>query len=131
MTRRLITTGSPFERDFAYSRALVAWPWCFVAGTTGYDYAAMTMPEDAGEQAANALATIARTLEEAGFAMADVVRVQTTVTEAEHRHAIAPALRAAFADIRPPATLVVAGLAEPAMKVEIEVTALARAADSA
>lgn len=123
MTRRLISTGSPFEDEFAYSRAVVAGDWCFVAGTTGYDYARMAMPEGAAEQAMNALATIAATLAEAGFAMADVVRVQYTVTDAELRHAIAPALRAALGDVRPAATMVVAGLIAPEMKVEIEVTA--------
>ncbi|MDT8345241.1 MAG: Rid family hydrolase [Thermohalobaculum sp.] len=123
MTRRLISTGSPFEDEFAYSRAVVAGDWCFVAGTTGYDYTRMAMPEGAAEQAANALATIAATLAEAGFAMADVVRVQYTVTDADLRHAIAPALRAALGEVRPAATMVVAGLIAPEMKVEIEVTA--------
>ncbi|MEM7499443.1 MAG: RidA family protein [Pseudomonadota bacterium] len=123
MSRRLISTRSPFEEDFAYSRAVVVGDWCFVAGTTGYDYAQMAMPEDAGMQAENALKTIAGVLDEAGFAMGDVVRVQYTVTDAALRHAIAPALRAVFADVKPASTLVVAGLAEPEMKVEIEVTA--------
>ncbi|MEL7138346.1 MAG: RidA family protein [Pseudomonadota bacterium] len=123
MTRRLISTGSPFETDFAYSRAVVVGDWCFVAGTTGYDYAAMAMPAGVGAQAENALSTIEGVLSEAGFAMADVVRVQYTVTEAEYRHDIAPALRAAFGEVRPASTLVVAGLAEAEMKVEIEVTA--------
>ncbi|MCL5776714.1 RidA family protein [Limibaculum sp. FT325] len=123
MTRRLISTGSPFEDEFAYSRAVVAGDWCFVAGTTGYDYAKMAMPEGAAEQARNALATIAATLAEAGFAMADIVRVQYTVTDAELRHEIAPALRRALSGVRPAATMVVAGLIAPEMKVEIEVTA--------
>jgi len=123
MTRRLISTGSPFEDEFAYSRAVVAGDWCFVAGTTGYDYAKMAMPEGAAEQARNALATIAATLAEAGFAMTDVVRVQYTVTDAALRHAIAPALREALGEVRPAATMVVAGLIAPEMKVEIEVTA--------
>ena len=74
--RRRITTGSPFEAEFAYSRAVVCGDWCFVAGTTGYDYATMTMPEAAVDQARAAFATIARTLAEAGFAMGDIVRVQ-------------------------------------------------------
>ncbi len=123
-TRRRVSTGSPFERDFAYSRAVVAGDWCFVAGTTGYDYARMAMPESAADQARNALATIARTLEEAGFGLGDVVRVRSYVTDAALRHEIAPALRAAFGDAAPAGTLVVAGLVEPEMKVEIEVTAL-------
>ncbi|MEL6208482.1 MAG: RidA family protein [Pseudomonadota bacterium] len=131
MTRRLISTGSPFERDFAYARAVVDGDWCFVAGTTGYDYARMAMPEDPGQQAENALSTIRATLAEAGFAMEDVVKVTYIVTEADLRHAIAPAIRAAFAEIRPASTMVIAGLVEPEMKVEIEVVAKRRAADGA
>ena len=118
-----ISTGSPFEEEFAYSRAVVRGDWCFVAGTTGYDYATMTMPEAAVEQARNAFATIARTLAEAGFAMGDVVRVHYTITDPAWRAEIAPALRAALGAVRPAATMVVAGLNEPEMKVEIEVTA--------
>ena len=123
MTRRLVSTGSPFEVEFAYSRAVVAGDWCFVAGTTGYDYARMAMPESALGQARNAFDTIERTLAEAGFAMADIVRVQYTITDAALRHEIAPALREALGAVRPAATMVVAGLNEPEMKVEIEVTA--------
>jgi enamine deaminase RidA (YjgF/YER057c/UK114 family) len=118
-----ISSGSPFEETFAYSRALVRGDWCFVAGTTGYDYATMRIPESALEQAENAFATIERTLGEAGFAMADVVRVQYTITDRALRDEIAPALRAALGAVRPAATMVVAGLNEPEMKVEIEVTA--------
>ena len=124
MARRLITTGSPFEERNAYSRAVVQGPWCFVAGTTGYDYTRMDMPESAHEQAAQALATIGGVLEEAGFSFADVVRVQVTITDPALQHEIAPALRDAFADVRPASTMVVAGLVAPEMKVEIEVTAL-------
>jgi enamine deaminase RidA (YjgF/YER057c/UK114 family) len=121
--RRLIGTGSRFEAEFAYSRAVVQGDWCFVAGTTGYDYARMTMPEAAVEQARAAFATIARALAEAGFAMRDIVRVQYTITEAGLRSEIAPALREALGAVRPAATMVVAALTEPEMKVEIEVTA--------
>lgn len=120
---RRIGTGSPFEDEFAYSRAVVRGDWCFVAGTTGYDYATMTMPEAAVEQARAALATVARTLEEAGFAMADIVRVRYTITDPAWRGEIAPALREALGEVRPAAAMVVAGLNEPEMKVEIEVTA--------
>jgi enamine deaminase RidA (YjgF/YER057c/UK114 family) len=120
---RRISTGSPFEAELAYSRAVVRGDWCFVAGTTGYDYATMTMPEAALDQARAAFATVARTLEEAGFALADVVRVQYTITDPAWRSEIAPALREALGDVRPAATMVVAGLNEPEMKVEIEVTA--------
>ena len=120
---RRIGTGSPFEDEFAYSRAVVRGDWCFVAGTTGYDYATMTMPDAPLEQARAAFATIARTLEEAGFAMADIVRVRYAITDPAWRSEIAPALREALGDVRPAATMVVAGLNEPEMKVEIEVTA--------
>jgi enamine deaminase RidA (YjgF/YER057c/UK114 family) len=118
-----ISTGSPFETEFAYSRAVVRGDWCFVAGTTGYDYETMTMPEAAVEQTRTAFATIARTLAEAGFTMSDVVRVQYTITEARFRGEVAPALREALGTVRPAATMVVAGLNEPEMKIEIEVTA--------
>jgi enamine deaminase RidA (YjgF/YER057c/UK114 family) len=121
--RRLITTGSPFEDEFAYSRAVVQGDWCFVAGTTGYDYARMIMPVAAVDQARAAFATIARTLAEAGFATGDIVRVRYTITDPAIRGEIAPALREAMDAVRPAATMVVAGLNEPEMKVEIEVTA--------
>lgn len=121
--RRRIGTGSPFEEEFAYSRAVVAGDWCFVAGTTGYDYASMRMPEAAVEQARAAFATIERTLAEAGFSMGDIVRVQYTIVDAGLCAEIAPALRAALGAVRPAATMVVAGLNEPEMKIEIEVTA--------
>lgn len=123
MSRKRISSGSPFEADFAYSRAVAAGPWCFVAGTTGYDYRRMEMPDAALDQARNAFSTIRAALEQAGFAMTDVVRVQYTITSPAIRHEIAPALREALSDVRPAATMVVAGLNEPEMKVEIEVTA--------
>ena len=118
-----ISSGSPFEEEFAYSRALVKGDWCFVAGTTGYDYATMAMPEAAVDQARAAFATIARTLGEAGFAMGDIVRVQYTIIDPGLRLEVAPALREALGAVRPAATMVVAGLNEPEMKIEIEVTA--------
>ena len=124
MSRRLISTHSPFETEFAYSRAVVQGDWCFVAGTTGYDYATMTMPEDPADQARNALATIAERLDEAGFAISDVVRAVYYVADASIGQAIAPALRQVFKDVRPAATMIVAELLRPDMKVEIEVTAL-------
>lgn len=121
--RRRITTGSPFEDQYAYSRAVVCGDWCFVAGTTGYDYATMTMPDTALDQARAAFATISRTLAEAGFDLGDVVRVRYTITDSKLRTEIAPALREALAVVRPAATMIVAGLNEPEMLVEIEVTA--------
>ncbi|SES74919.1 Enamine deaminase RidA, house cleaning of reactive enamine intermediates, YjgF/YER057c/UK114 family [Oceanicella actignis] len=124
MSVRRISTGSSFERDYAYSRAVVRGPWCFVSGTTGYDYADMTMPESAAEQAENAFATIARTLREAGFSMRDIVRVQYHVTDPAHWQAAAPVVRRWLGDAPPAATLIVAGLLRPEMKIEIEATAL-------
>ncbi len=107
-----------------YSRAVVKGPWCFLSGVTGYDYATMSMPEDPVAQAQNCFATIAGVLEQAGFTMADIVRVQYTVTDAALVAAITPVLGAHLGDIRPAATMVIAGLIKPEMKIEIEVTAL-------
>ncbi|WP_145105216.1 RidA family protein [Cereibacter sediminicola] len=118
-----ISSGSPFETAMGYSRAVVKGNWCFVAGTTGYDYATMTMAEGVAEQARNCLGTIARVLDEAGFAMADIVRVQYTVTDAALIEALAPVLGDVLGEIRPAATMVIAGLIRPEMLVEIEVTA--------
>ena len=123
MARRLISSGSAFEADYAYSRAVAQGDWCFVAGTTGYDYATMTMPEGAGAQAEAALATIGRALGEAGFSFADVVRTVVYLVDPADHAAIAPALRAAFGAVRPANTTVVSALLRPEMRVEIEVTA--------
>ena len=121
--RRLISTGSPFEKAAGYSRAVVSGDFCFVSGTTGYDYDTMEMPAEVEEQTRNALATIAATLAEAGFAMEDVVRVQYTVTDAALVDRVFAVLGETFGGIRPAATMVVAGLVRPEMKIEIEVTA--------
>ena len=118
-----ISTGSPFEKTMGYSRAVVKGGWCFVSGVTGYDYATMEMPGDIADQARNCFATIARVLEEAGFAMVDIVRVQYTVTDAALVEALVPVLGEALGEVRPAATLVIAGLIRPEMKVEVEVTA--------
>ena len=121
--RRLISTGSPFEKQAGYSRAIVSGDFCFVSGTTGYDYATMQMPEAVEDQARNALATIERTLEEAGFAIEDVVRVQYTLTDADLVERVFAVLGETFGEIRPAATMVIAGLIKPEMTIEIEVTA--------
>ncbi|WP_097030054.1 RidA family protein [Cereibacter ovatus] len=118
-----ISTGSPFETTMGYSRAVVKGGWCFVSGVTGYDYATMAMPEGVADQARTAFATIARVLEEAGFTMADIVRVQYTVTDAGLVEALTPVLGDVLGEIRPAATMVIAGLIRPEMLVEIEVTA--------
>ena len=124
--RRLISTGSPFEKTAGYSRAVVQGEWCFVAGTTGYDYATMTMPESVEDQARNCLDTIGKALVETGFAMADVVRAHYYVTDRSFVSLVYPILGETFGEIRPAATMIVCGLAEPEMKIEIEVTALRR-----
>jgi enamine deaminase RidA (YjgF/YER057c/UK114 family) len=124
MTRRLISTGSPFERAAGYSRAVVQDGWCFVSGTTGYDYASMTMPETVEEQARNCLATIGKALGEAGFSFSDVVRARYYITDAAFADLVFPILGETFGEVRPAATMIVCELIRPEMKIEIEVTAL-------
>lgn len=123
MTRRLISSGSPFEKVAGYSRAVADGEWVFVSGTTGYDYATMTMPDDVAAQTRNALATIEKALAEAGASMADVVRARYYVTDAAFVDTVFAELGKVFGDIRPAATMVVCGLVKPEMLVEIEVTA--------
>lgn len=121
--RTLISSGSPFEKTAGYSRAVVQGDWCFVSGTTGYDYAAMTMPETVEEQTRNCLKTIAAALAEAGFSLKDAVRNHYYVTDAAFAERVFPILGEAFGDIRPAATMVVCDLIRPEMLIEIEVTA--------
>jgi enamine deaminase RidA (YjgF/YER057c/UK114 family) len=120
---RKISTGSPFEAKFGYSRAVVDGEWVHVSGTTGYDYATMTMPESVGAQARNALATIAKALDEAGSDIKDVVRVRYYVGDRSYIDDVVAAVGPVFKDIRPAATMVLAQMIEDAMKIEIEVTA--------
>jgi len=127
MARKLISSGSPFEKSVGYSRAVVEGDWCFVAGTTGYDPVTREMPESAAAQARNALAVIEKALADAGFAMNDIVRATYYFTDAAYWDEVGPALGEIFGEIRPAATALVAGLVKPEMKVEIEVTALRRA----
>ncbi len=127
MTRRLISSGSPFERVAGYSRAVVDGDFVFVAGTTGYDYATMTMPETVEAAGAQLPRTIARVLEEAGFALADVVRATYYLTDIADADRVLPIFGEFFGAIRPAATLVaVTALYRPEMKIEIEVTAKRR-----
>jgi enamine deaminase RidA (YjgF/YER057c/UK114 family) len=127
MPRRLLSTGSPFERQGGYSRALVDGDFCFVAGTTGYDYATMKMPHDVAEQARNAFRTIDNVLGEAGFALADIVRATYYIVDRSDADAVLAVCGEYLHDIRPAGTiLVVAGLLRGEMKVEIEVTAKRR-----
>ncbi len=123
MTRKLISTRSPFEAQIGYSRAVVQDGWVFVAGTTGYDYATMKMPPDIETQCRNTLATIARTLAEAGATLDDVVRVRYIVPDPADWPACWPITSAAFAKARPAATMFSAALQTPEMRIEIEVTA--------
>jgi len=119
----LISSGSDFEKTMGYSRAVVKGGWCFVSGTTGYDYSTMVMPESAAEQTANCFETIKGALEQGGFSLEDIVRVQYTLTDAKDFDSVVPVLGQYLADIRPAATMVIADLIKPEMKVEIEVTA--------
>jgi enamine deaminase RidA (YjgF/YER057c/UK114 family) len=118
-----ISTGSPFEKTIGFSRAVVDQDMVYVAGTTGYDYDTLTMPEDVGQQTRNTLKTIEKALIEAGAIMADVVRVRYYLTDMADFDAAAAVAGEVFGDIRPAGTFVLAGLIRPEMKIEIEVTA--------
>ena len=127
MPRRLMSTGSPFEKAAGYSRAVIDGDFAFVAGTTGYDYATMTMPEDVTSQSRNCFKTIEAVLEEGGFAMADIVRATYYITDIKDADAHFAVCGEVLGEIRPAATiLVVSALLKPEMKVEIEVTAKRR-----
>jgi enamine deaminase RidA (YjgF/YER057c/UK114 family) len=126
MTRRLISTGSYYEREGSYSRAVVDGDWAFLSGTTGFDYASMTISEDVAAQARQALENIRSALETAGFSLADVVRTVIIVPRAEDYPLCWPALRESFGGTRPTNTTFVAPLADDRIRVEIEVTALRR-----
>jgi enamine deaminase RidA (YjgF/YER057c/UK114 family) len=121
--RRRISSGSPFERDIGYSRAVVEGDWVFVSGTTGFDYATMTISADVAEQAEQALRNIATALEQAGACLDDVVRVRYLLPDAGGFEPCWPVLRRAFAVALPAATMQVCALADERMKIEIEVTA--------
>ncbi len=123
MTRQCISQGSTFEQQVGYSRAVVDGRWVFVSGTTGFDYSAMTIADDVVAQVDQTLANIDAALVAAGSCAADVVRVRYLLPDADDFEACWPALRAYFADARPAATMMVVGLADPRMKIEIEVTA--------
>src|SRR6202035_4207428 len=124
MSRRLISTGSPFEKTAGFSRAVIDGDFAFVAGTTGYDYATMTMSPDVTDQTRNCFKTIEAALRDGGFTLADIVRATYYVTDAD---AVLAVCGERLGDIRPAATLlVVAGLLKPEMRVEIEVTAKRR-----
>lgn len=130
MTRQLISQGSPFEEKIGYSRAVAQGDWVFVAGTTGYNYSTMAISEDVAEQTRQCLENIEWALKEAGATLSDIVRVNYILPNADDFEACWAPLREVFGDVRPAATMFVAGLAEPAMKIEIEVTALKQSSDS-
>ena len=121
--KRHISSGSTFEASIGYSRAVVCDGWVFVSGTTGYDYATMTLPEAVEDQCRNALANIAAALAEAGCSFDDVVRVHYILPDRSDFPKLWPQTSAAFAKARPAATMIEARLMEDAMKIEIEVTA--------
>jgi enamine deaminase RidA (YjgF/YER057c/UK114 family) len=124
MTRKLISSGSTFEQQIGYSRAVVAGDWVFVSGTTGFDYATMTISDDVVEQTEQCLKNIEAALQEAGASLRDVVRVTYVLPDGAEFEACWPVLRKYFGEVRPAAMMISAGLADPRMKIEIEVTAL-------
>ena len=124
MTRQLISTGSTFEQEIGYSRAVVAGDWVFVSGTTGFDYSSMSIAEGLLEQTEQCLKNIASALQQAGSSLADVVRVTYVLPNGAEFPACWPVLRKYFGEVRPAAMMISAGLADPRMRIEIEVTAL-------
>lgn len=123
MTRRLISSGSEFEAQIGYSRAVVDGDWVFVSGTTGFDYATMTIAPGVVEQAERCVGNIEAALAEAGCGLTDVVRVRYMLPRAEDFEPCWPTLRRAFGEVRPAATMIACGLSDPRMRIEIEVTA--------
>ena len=128
MTRRLISSGSTFEERIGYSRAVVDGEWVFVSGTTGFDYATMAISDDLLVQTEQCLRNIEAALAEAGASLRDVVRVTYVLPRAAEFESCWPVLRRHFGAVRPAATMISAGLADPRMKIEIEVTARKRSA---
>ena len=126
MTRQLISSGSTFEAEIGYSRAVRQDPWVFVSGTTGFDYATMTISDSLEEQAEQCLRNIAAALAEAEASLADVVRVTYVLPDASRFPRCWPVLRRYFGEVRPAAMMISAGLSDPRMQIEIEVTALKR-----
>ena len=124
MTRTLISSGSPFEAQIGYSRAVVAGDWVFVSGTTGFDYATMSISDGLPEQTEQCLKNIESALREAGSSLKDVVRVTYVLPDGAGFEQCWPVLRKYFGEVRPAAMMICAGLADPRMKIEIEVTAL-------
>ena len=126
MTRQLISSGSTFEREIGYSRAVVDGEWVFLSGTTGFDYATMTIHDGLPEQTEQCFRNIEAALRQAGASLADVVRVRYILPDAREFPQCWPVLRRYFGDIRPAATMISAGLVDPRVRIEIEVTARKR-----
>ena len=123
MARRLISSGSKYEAEIGYSRAVVDGDWIFVSGTTGFDYSTMSISADVAEQAEQCLRNIAAALASAGATLADVVRVTYILPDAAEFSRCWPVLRKYFGEARPAATMLAAGLLDPRMRIEIQVTA--------
>ena len=123
MTRRLISSGSTFEEEIGYSRAVVDGEWVFVSGTTGFNYGTMTISDNVLEQTEQCLKNIEAALVQAGASFSDVVRVTYVLPDAAEFPECWPVLRKYFGGVRPAAMMISAGLADPRMKIEIEVTA--------
>ena len=121
--RRLISSGSTFERSVGFSRAVVDGDWVFVSGTTGFHYDTMTISDDVVEQVERCLLNIEKALSEAGSRISDIVRVQYILPRVEDFEPCWPVLRRYFGEIRPASTMLAAGLIDPRIKIEIEVTA--------
>lgn len=126
MARRLISSGSKFEADIGYSRAVVDGEWVLVSGTTGFNYATMTIEDDVVAQCEQTLKNIEAALKQAGAGFKDVVRVHYLITKAEDFEKCWPVVGKAFGEVRPAIVVMVVGLTDPRMKIEIEVTALRR-----
>ena len=127
-TRIRISSGSTFEEEMAYSRAVVDGEWVFVSGTTGFDYSAMTITDDIAQQTEQCFQNIAAALAQAGSSLADVVRATYVLPDASLFPQCWPTMRKYFGEVRPAAMMISAGLADPRMKIEIEVTARRKAA---
>ena len=126
MTIRLISSGSTFEEQIGYSRAVVAGGWIFVSGTTGFDYTTMSISDDILEQAEQCLKNIESALRQAESSLKDVVRVTYVLPNSAEFEKCWPVLRKHFGEVRPAAMMISAGLADPRIKIEIEVTACKR-----
>lgn len=121
--KRKFISLSEGEKTYAMSRAVVQGDWCFVSGTVGYDYGSGKLPESAAQQAQNTFTNIMAALDAAGFELGHTIRVQYTVSDRKYVKEVLPVIQKHFGAILPAATMVIAGMVDEAMKVEIEVTA--------